>query len=94
MADREKVIRGLKKCPFCGSATALVIDTVRGCEECNNFEDDVKCPAYEPYESDVDRCPYKAVICAVGRGGCGAGTGWKLSVTDAVDAWNRRANNG
>ena len=79
----------LKRCPFCGKSVA-VISNLLECESCANFEDEV-CPAYEP--DGNDGCPH-FIICDRQKGGCGASTGWYLTLDEAAEAWNRRADNG
>ena len=76
---------GLKPCPFCGRDDTLIYSSVKENEECKQFEDE-SCPAYE----DIELCPYKMIVCACGKGGCGASSGWKTTLEDAVMAWNRR----
>ena len=76
----------LKPCPFCGKEGTADIDDVKGCEECKNFEDE-SCPAHEA----MVPCPFHVVVCSCYKGGCGAATGWKLSIEEAVKAWNTRA---
>lgn len=79
----------LSPCPFCGKLETVHLETVRSCEECGNFESDA-CPAYEPFDDQEDRCPYKAVVCIISGGGCGASSGWYPSAEEAARKWNRR----
>ena len=81
----------MKPCPFCGDTDAISIETAKSCEECAHFEDAEKCPAYAPFWSDEDHCPYIAVICSFSNGGCGASSGWYPTREKAIMAWNRRA---
>lgn len=37
---------------------------------------------------------YVMVVCAFNRGGCGAATGFYNSEQEAIEHWNRRADNG
>jgi len=37
---------------------------------------------------------HHAVLCDYGAGGCGAESGWYHSREEAIEAWNRRANDG
>lgn len=80
----------LKPCPFCGKEGTALIETVQSCEECKNFEDEDLCPAYEPFDDTPDKCPFKAVVCVVYKGGCGASAGWRNSIEKAIEAWNNR----
>ena len=75
----------LKSCPFCGQHVAELSDA-KDCETCSNFESEEVCPAYE----EGDFCPYHFVVCSCYKGGCGASGGWKLTVEEAIAAWNRR----
>jgi len=80
-----------KPCPFCGKTGTAEITTAQDLEECKNFEDSGKCPAYEFFEADEDRCPYKTIVCNFSKGGCGATCGYHESVEKAIKAWNSRA---
>ena len=83
-----------KPCPFCGKEGTATVTTAQNCEECGNFEDSDKCPAYEPYVEPVfdnRGCLYRTVICNFNKGGCGATCGWYPSIEKAIEAWNRRA---
>lgn len=79
----------LKRCPFCGKDVA-VVSNLQDCEICANFEDE-NCPNYETEGSDG--CPH-FIICDHSKGGCGAATGWYLTLDEAAEAWNRRDENG
>jgi hypothetical protein len=79
----------LKPCPFCGKSDAMEISTMQECEDCKNFENQDLCPAFDPNER-TDNCPFKAVICSIYKGGCGASSGFRVSIEDAVRAWNMR----
>lgn len=78
----------LKPCPFCGSKDAPVFDTVKEAEDCKYFEDEEKCPAFQPY----GECRCKRIVCSVKRGGCGASTGFSWDELKAIEKWNRRAD--
>lgn len=82
-------MENLKPCPFCGN-TMLDISDVRDCEDCANFEAEDVCPAFEP----AGFCNMKFVVCSFYKGGCGASSGWYKTEEEAVEAWNRRDNNG
>lgn len=75
----------LNVCPFCGKDVAE-ISSVRDCEECANFEDEM-CPEFEKNGS----CSGKFIVCNFNKGGCGASSGWYPTVEEAVIAWNKRA---
>ena len=67
----------LKPCPFCGSEK-LVITNCRELEGCNNFK---KCK---------DTHPCYTICCDFTQGGCGAASGYRLHIEEAIEAWNRR----
>lgn len=78
-------------CPFCGKAESPSVETARSCEDCMHFEDEEKCPAYEPFDDEwEDRCPFKTVVCTFDKGGCGASGGWYPTREKAIAAWNKR----
>lgn len=79
----------LKPCPFCGNSE-LDMSDVMDCEQCGNFEDEDKCPAFEPF----GHCSMVFVVCSLYKGGCGASSGWYNTKKEAIDAWNRRCENG
>ena len=86
-------MENLKPCPFCGKTDTLEILSAKSCEECINFEDELICPAFEPYHDDMsDICPQKIIVCCFGKGGCGASSGYYTSEDEAIAAWNRRAH--
>lgn len=73
----------LKPCPFCGKKTAEVT-TVAYAEEIENDN-----PYYSLY------CNFYTVVCNYNNGGCGSSVGKQYETTDeAIEAWNRRAENG
>ena len=76
---------GLKPCPFCGRDDTLDYSTAKGNEECKHFEDEA-CPMFE----ESDGCPYQMIVCACGKGGCGASSGWKQTLEETIKAWTRR----
>ena len=69
----------LKPCPFCGN-TNIVIKT---CSD--NCCDPIMC----------DECPQLqyTVCCDGNNGGCGSHSGYYLKKEEAIEAWNRRADN-
>ena len=67
----------LKPCPFCGGQN-IAVDSCKGLEECENFEE---CSSSE----------YHAIVCNWNKGGCGASSGYYLTLEKAIEAWNRRA---
>ena len=66
----------LKPCPFCGGQN-IGFDSCKLLEECANFEE---CRLSE----------YHSIVCKCIKGGCGASSGYYLTVEDAIEAWNRR----
>ena len=72
----------LKPCPFCGKSVAHV-DSVANHE----IMDEYKSNGNENGEENT------VVVCDYNSGGCGASTG-KNNATpeEAIEAWNRRAN--
>ena len=74
----------LKPCPFCGGANAEVIDEIE--EYLEKWGDE-----FDESGLDVGR-PSKAVVCPCTKGGCGAIGGWRETEAEAIEAWNRRAN--
>ena len=85
MKDEQLKI-DLKPCPFCGKSVMALTD-VKDIVECSNFECEDVCPAYGPSGS----CGLYIVVCNVNDGGCGASTGYHVNKTEAMRAWNRRA---
>lgn len=47
---------------------------------------------------EIIAIPYSAghlrIVCSSSYGGCGAAGGFRESADEAIEAWNRRANNG
>ena len=68
----------LKPCPFCGSRTAPFVGNFF---EINGLHDE-----------DED-CNW-GVCCGWNNGGCGASCGYHETGAEAIEAWNRRADNG
>lgn len=75
-----KMNEELKPCPFCGGVN-LTADNVAKIEYHDTFHQD--------YERD-SKC-YE-VCCNFNRGGCGASSGIRKSLDEAINAWNRRVN--
>lgn len=72
----------LKPCPFCGKETTDIVD----CSETTcAFAIDCFC---------AETCLNKmyAVVCNRTKGGCGATGGYYRTKEEAIEAWNRRAN--
>lgn len=67
----------LKPCPFCGGANLSISDCVE-LGECENF---IRCRSNT----------FVAVVCDYNKGGCGASGGYYETETEAIAAWNRRA---
>ena len=73
----------LKPCPFCGG-TRLFVGTIAECEEMHKTHIDY------PHYSRL-----YTVVCDYTEGGCGASTGGGARCEEAaIEAWNRRADNG
>lgn len=72
--------RELKPCPFCGGHNLEIIS----CDE------DACCDFH------CDGCDDKryTVCCSATQGGCGCASGYKDTKEEAIEAWNRRAENG
>lgn len=68
----------LAPCPFCGRWEPVLTD----CQELQACETWKRCPAVSHY---------KAVVCSIAGGGCGASSGFWPTDEEAVRAWNRRA---
>lgn len=68
----------LKPCPFCGGHNIEITSC------------DFECCA------DCDGCDNKtyAIVCNVNKGGCGGASGFQTTKAEAIEAWNRRANDG
>lgn len=72
----------LKPCPFCGRVKPFV-------GRLTEIETvDADHPDYELFNGQF------AVVCDAQVGGCGAASGFRASEKEAVEAWNRRADNG
>ena len=69
----------IKQCQFCGNKN-IVKDGCKCLEACKHFE-------------DCEEESYVAVVCNVNEGGCGASSGYYLTLSEAVSKWNRRADN-
>ena len=86
----------LKPCPLCGKSGAVWADA-QDLEACENFEGE-DCPSLETKQvhlgDDAKGCPYVIIVCDFNKGGCGASSGFRKSVQEAIEAWNRRADNG
>ena len=55
---------------------------------CRELED---CAHFEVCDTDI---LYFAYVCSVNHGGCGATTGYYETEEEAIEAWNRRADDG
>lgn len=73
----------LKPCPSCGFDKVAVID---------DYEECIKRWGYEFEEMGFEATSNKAVNCPFNEGGCGATGGWRRTEAEAIEAWNRRAN--
>lgn len=83
MADIKNAITVLKPCPFCGG-TKLFVGTIA--------ESEGQDSTYPDYDYN---CQLYTVVCSFTAGGCGAATGGTCHTEDeAIEAWNRRADNG
>lgn len=71
----------LKPCPFCGNTNIHKTN-------CRELED---CAHFEVCDTDI---LYFAYVCSVNHGGCGATTGYYETEEEAIEAWNRRADDG
>ena len=73
----------LKPCPFCGG-TQLFVGTIAEIE----MQD-------EDHPDYLHSSKIYAVVCDYIKGGCGASTGGgAISKEEAIEAWNRRAEDG
>ena len=70
----------LKPCPFCGKTNLFV-----GTEEEIELQDE------EDENYRVNSHTY-CVCCDMHKGGCGASSGFRFTVDEAIEAWNRRAD--
>ena len=69
----------LKPRPFCGGQN-IGLDSCKGLGECENFE--------------ACRSEYYTLVCDWNKGGCGASSGYYPTMKEAIEAWNRRVDNG
>lgn len=69
----------LKPCPFCGG-TKIFVGTIAEIEM-----QDTDCPDW------LINSQMYAAVCDYTSGGCGASTGGAHTKMEAVEAWNRRA---
>ena len=72
----------LKPCPFCGG-TKIFVGSVAEIELTDECDEN-----YDSYNSQFQ------VVCDFNVGGCGASSGSYRRKTTAIEAWNRRADNG
>lgn len=79
--------RALKPCPFCGKQDPMVITDAHELESCANYDDE-NCPA----ENEGGCCGFLTVVCDVTKGGCGATSGYAPTEEEAVEKWNKRAD--
>ena len=86
----------LLPCPFC-DADVAEFATVWDTENCGNFQEEV-CPNYvNPFDEDdfpEGECSIHLVVCPANKKGCGASTGWCISLEQAAQKWNRRPRYG
>lgn len=72
----------LKPCPFCGG-TKIFVGSVAEIELMDKYDEN-----YDLYNSQFQ------VVCDSIAGGCGASSGCCKNKAAAIEAWNRRADNG
>ena len=73
-------MKELKPCPFCGGEN-IEISTCKELEDCANFE-------------ECQSIGFYSIVCNINKGGCGASSGYYPTVEEAIEAWNRRTNDG
>ena len=61
-----------------------VLRVIKDCPFCGNRD---KVEVKDDYDDDYAHCYYFSVVCRA----CGGRGPWELSMTEAVDMWNRRA---
>lgn len=66
-----------KPCQFCGGKS-IVITNCKELEACENFK-------------ECGNAEYVSVVCDFNQGGCGASSGYRPNIKEAIEAWNRRA---
>lgn len=76
----------VRACPFCGRLDTVDFANLQKEEDCACFEDEDRCPAFEP----CGVCNGSYVICNVQLGGCGGSGGFAWNKEQAVRRWNRR----
>jgi Lar family restriction alleviation protein len=67
----------LKPCPFCGKTEIIVLNA----NEISELDRDSELWADDPAF---------AAVCDFNKGGCGATGGYRETVTEASETWNRR----
>lgn len=67
-----------KSCPFCGQLESLDSLDRREDEEDDNI---------------IDEYNYVAICCNVNAGGCGSSSGFRKTLKEAAEIWNKRAKN-
>lgn len=72
----------LKPCPFCGG-TKIFVGSVAEIELMDKYDEN-----YDLYNRQFQ------AVCDYNVGGCGASSGYYKSKATAIEAWNRRADNG
>ena len=74
---------GLEPCPFCGGEAEII-------DEHDEYIAKWGEP-FDEWEFGTASYWYKAVVCCVDKGGCGAIGGWRKTEAEAIKAWNTRA---
>lgn len=61
------------------------------CKFCGNIKSVRIIDSNEAYERDEDY-PMYAVVCDLNNGGCGSTSGFRETITEAIELWNRSTN--
>lgn len=75
----QRKLPNLSACPFCFKHVAVLWDG----------EDDEKEIELEDLGENIDLC----IVCDMLNGGCGASSGFRQSVLQAIAAWEKRGSN-